>query len=104
MAGSLAQTTHAGGSTGSAETPPTTATTIRSGRKSPTSSGEAGSAGYGMRFAVRRCAGEAVPMVGDPAVDRVLDEPDAGDAVDQQRQPGAQSDRPRSVPRLGTAV
>jgi hypothetical protein len=62
------------------------------------------SAGYGMRFAVRRCAREAVTMVGDPAVDHVLDEPDAGDAVDQKRQPGAQGDRPCSVPRLGTAV
>src|SRR6267378_3405619 len=62
------------------------------------------SAGHGMRFAVRRCAREAVTMVGDPAVDHVLDEPDAGDAVDQQRQPGAQGDRPCSVPRLGTAV
>ena len=43
------------------------------------------SAGDRVRLAVRSLAGEAVAVVGDPPVHGVLNEPDAGNAVDQQR-------------------
>src|SRR5215208_8207811 len=62
------------------------------------------SARDGMRLTVRRCARKAVAVVGDPAVDDVLNEQDAGDPVDHQRQAGAKGDRPRSCPRLGAGV
>jgi hypothetical protein len=62
------------------------------------------SAGYGMRFAVRRCAGEMVAMVGDPSVDSVLKEADARGAVNQQRQAATKGDGPRSGPCLGPGV
>src|SRR6476659_4383463 len=62
------------------------------------------SARDGMRFAVRGLPGEAVAMLGDPPVHDVLNEPDARDTVDQQRQAGAKGDRPCSGPGLGAAV
>jgi hypothetical protein len=43
-------------------------------------------------------------MSGDPPVDDVLNEPDAGDTVEHKRQAGAKGNRERSVGRLGAAV
>jgi hypothetical protein len=46
-------------------------------------------AGSGMRLAVRRRAGKTVAVCSHPPVDRVLNEPDTGDPVEQQRDLGA---------------
>src|SRR3954454_4244717 len=62
------------------------------------------SAGNGVRLAVRRRAPEAVAVVGDPPVHGVLHEPDSGNAVEPQRQPRPERDRPRRRPRLGAGV
>ena len=47
-------------------------------------------AGDGMRFAVRRGAGKAVAMVGDPSIDGLLYLPNPRHAIDQERQPGTE--------------
>src|SRR6478609_12140078 len=62
------------------------------------------SARNGMRLAVGCGARETVAVVRDPAIDGVLEPPDTGHAVDEQRQPGAEAHRQRSVDRLRAAV
>src|SRR3954452_20348920 len=64
----------------------------------------ASSAGNRVRLAVRCRAAEAVAVVGDPPVYDVLYESDTGNAIEPQRHPRPQRDRPRRRPRLGAGV